>query len=152
MTRKFAPGLRAALAAGMVLLAGDAARVAAAPHHAEYKPAPGEGVICSLATYALVEEVGARCMAGQDPELQSEIHRAVARLDAYVLHNSKWTPLDLVRFKIEQAHVGGDEAFLCHGDPLRMYQAFRAADPARIRAEMDRLLSRPGEPSWGVCY
>lgn len=53
------------------------------------EPPDGEGVICSWATMTAVAEVGDTCFPGQNPALQAELRRSVARIDQYVLRNDR---------------------------------------------------------------
>ena len=147
------------MTARTLLCALIAAGVGASAAHAwsvqaPREPLPGQGVICSMAILNAMAEVGRRCFPGQNPEFQAELARATALIDDYVLRNSDWTPADLERFKREQAHVGDTEAFpsLCHDrDVVGMYRQMAASDLAQTRADTDRMLARPGRPTWGDC-
>lgn len=97
-------------------------------------------------------EVGRRCFPGENPELQAELARATARIDEYVLRNSNATPADLQSFKRDQSQVGGDAEALCSDPEIAgMYRQMAASDLAQARADLDRLLARPGTPTWGDC-
>jgi hypothetical protein len=77
-------------------------------------PEPGEGVVCAWAIYTVASEVGKRCYPGEHAEVQAELHRAVSRIDAYVVANTKppVTQQQLDKFKREQGHVG-DLSLIC---------------------------------------
>jgi hypothetical protein len=132
--------------------AGDvnSSRPAHGAGFARERPA-GEGVICALGISSAMKEVGDRCFAGQDPDFQAELARAVARLDEYVLTNSEWTPSDLEAFKKDQSEVGAPEARLCREDLTRMYKEMAAQGPGPVKESTDELVARPGKPSWGDC-
>jgi hypothetical protein len=154
---RFSPARRLAIPfAGSVLLGaaacGTAGRPEAVPEAGPAREAPpGEGVICSLGIYNAIAEVGRRCFAGRDPEFQAELGRAVARIDEYVLANSEWTADDLARFKRDQSRVGEPEATVCT-DEMKGYYSYSASRGAEeIRTATDRLLERPGPPTWGDC-
>jgi hypothetical protein len=133
----------AALLVGPASIAGGQT-----PDKAE--PPPGEGVMCALAIYGVVDQVGRRCFPGQDAPMQAEIGRAVAKLDGYVLANG-WTAKDLAHFKREQTWIDEPNGKLCKGDPADLYRAMTASDLAELRAGVDAQVSRPGKPTWGDC-
>lgn len=112
---------------------------------------PGEGIFCALAIYSLAEEVGKRCFPGGDKKIQAEISRSVGDIDSFVLKNSSMTSADIEEFKREQSHIGGSEAFLCHGDALALYQHVRSQGSASLHAGIASMISRPGKPTWGTC-
>lgn len=117
----------------------------------EYEP--GEGVICALAIYSVVTEVGRRCHPAEDVEVQEELARTILRLDAFVLANTNGqvTQQQIDEFKRQQGHFGASEEFLCHGDADQMYRAVVAQGADELRQAVDGLVSRPGEPTWGTC-
>jgi hypothetical protein len=131
------------------LLVGPAS-VAGGQTPDKVEPPPGEGVMCALAIYGVVDQVGRRCFPGQDAPMQAEIGRAVAKLDGYVLANG-WTAKDLARFKRDQTWVDEPNDKLCKGDPADLYRGMAAADLAELRAGVDAQVSRPGKPTWGDC-
>lgn len=141
----------AGLLAGVCLVAGALLQPRASAQMRE--PEPGEGVICALAIYATVMEVGRRCYPEADAEIQGELARSVSRIDAYVLANTNGqvTQQQIDEFKRQQGNFGASEEFLCHGDPDQMYQSVVAQGVAELRRSTDELLSRPGEPTWGTC-
>ena len=116
----------------------------------EGEPPPGEGVICALGIYSAVAEVGKQCFPSQDLEFQEGVNRAVAKLDAYVLKNSETTKDDLARLKYEQSRVGKPKDIVCSSDMLKLYQGM-ARNGAGVEAAVDKLVSRPGKPTWGSC-
>lgn len=118
---------------------------------APYRPAPGEGVICALAIFSAMSEVGSRRFPGEDAEFQSELARSVTRLDEYVLRNSERTIEDLSAFKKEQAHIGAPQAAVCHEEAIDMYRHMASRGPERLKSGTDELVARPGEPKWGDC-
>ncbi|MBL8543328.1 MAG: hypothetical protein JNJ63_05920 [Hyphomonadaceae bacterium] len=114
---------------------------------------PGEGVICAWALYTVASEVGRRCHPGEDVELQEELERAVSQIDAYVVANTNphVTQQQLHEFKRQQGHVGDSEEFLCHGDAHDLYRSSVEQGASAIRAHVENMISRPGEPTWGTC-
>jgi hypothetical protein len=134
------------LGAGL-LLADSGFRTAAADPPLK---TPGEGVMCALGIYTYLEQVGAQCFPGQDPALQTELHRSVAELDRFVLANG-WTPADLTRFKAEQARVGQPKEKVCLAEWLPLYGASRRSGTEKLRASVLGLVARPGRPTWGDC-
>jgi hypothetical protein len=131
------------------LLAGPASVAEGQASDERAKP-PGEGVMCALAIYSAMDQVGRVCFPGQDPAMQAEVGRAVAKLDRYVLANG-WTAEDLAHFKREQASVDTPKDKLCKGDFLDLYKAAKTSDPAALGAAVDKATSRPGQPTWGTC-
>ncbi|WP_166038070.1 hypothetical protein [Sphingosinicella sp. YJ22] len=111
----------------------------------------GTGVICIMAIFNAVAEVGRRCFPGQDPEFQAELGRAVDQIDQYVLRNSAATPADLERFKQEQANVGEPSAAVCRSEVIGMYRNLARRGTASLRSETEALVARPGPPEWGDC-
>ena len=126
------------------------AQPAAADRQAHREPPPGEGVLCAWVFVNAAAEVGRHCRPGQNPALQAELDREVARFDAYALRNGL-TPDQVAGFKREQGLSGTSETELCSSDGLGLYDHFVAQGPAVLRAGVDRLLARDGRPSWGDC-
>jgi hypothetical protein len=147
-TMKLTLGWISALSLAALLVGPASVAGGQTPDKAE--PPPGEGVMCALAIYGVVEQVGRRCFPGQDASMQAEIGRSVTKLDRYVLANG-WTAKDLARFKRDQTWVDEPTDKLCKGDPADLYRAMTATDPAELRAGVDAQVSRPGKPSWGDC-
>jgi hypothetical protein len=116
-------------------------------------PEPGEGVICAWALYSVATEVAGRCYPGQNVEVQQELVRSVARIDAFVIANAdpQVTEQQVEEFKRQQGGVGADEELLCHGDAEQLYQSLAAQGASEIRQSIDTLVSRPGPPTWGTC-
>lgn len=112
------------------------------------EPPPGEGVICALAIYSAVAEAGSRCRTSQDAKFQSELREMIASLDDYILRNGDLTAEQLRQFKASQAGVGIPTERLCKSDAVKMYDAMRARD---VRSQLEKLLARPGKPTWGAC-
>jgi hypothetical protein len=143
-------------ATGFVLaVAGTAARPAdpAQDRPAQRSQAPaGEGVFCSMAILNTMTEVGKRCLPGEDAAFQTELARAVAQIDAYVLRNSALGADGIVRFKREQSYLGAPEASLCEGELPAVYRRFAESGAERLRAETRQLLARNGAPTWGDCF
>ena len=96
-------------------------------------------------------EVGRRCFAGQDGTLQVALADGATQIDEFVLRNSEWTPAELERFKQEEALGDWPEEELCRGDPLTLYEYFRATGAEPLRAQIAQVLARPGPPTWGDC-
>jgi hypothetical protein len=142
-------------------LAAMAALVAAAPRGAESdaeliaraarEPPPGEGAICALALFAAAAEVGRRCFPDERPALQAELDRASARLDAFVLANSRTSRAELDELKRKQALVGAPQAELCASDAMMIYRAFAAQGADALKADSEKLVTRPGPATWGDC-
>lgn len=116
-------------------------------------PEPGEGVICAWALYSVAAEVGGRCYPDQNVEVNEELVRSVARIDAFVIANTdpQVTDQQVDEFKRLQGGVGAAEEFLCHGDAVQIYQSLAAQGASEIRQSIDTLVSRPGPPTWGTC-
>jgi hypothetical protein len=129
----------------MALLSGPA--VSAADRIA---PA-GEGVICGLAIYHTMAEVGRQCMVGKYPEFQGELLRATAQFDAFVLQNSAISVADLDKFKRDQARVGSPRAAVCQEDLMGIYETMAKRGAEALRVETSTALARPGTPTWGDC-
>jgi hypothetical protein len=111
----------------------------------------GEGVICLWGITNAAAEIGRRCRPGQSSAFQAELERSVGRVDAYVLRNSPATAEDIARFKREQGLSETPQAQLCTGELIAFYDHLAARGPEALRSEVDRLLSRPGPPTWGDC-
>jgi len=126
---------------------GDISRVAGSARQA---PA-GEGVICTLGIFSAMKEVGNRCFPGQDADFQSELGRAVERLDEYVLTNSEWTASDLETFKKDQSLVDAPQPKVCREELIGMYKQMAADGPSPVKSGTDELVARPGMPTWGDC-
>ena len=138
----------------LVLLASSSAPLSAIAQGGARKPPPGEGVLCSWAILAAVAEIGRKCHGGENPELQSELEGAIARIDAYVLANSDpaMTPAAVEEFKRFQGHKDVPAATMCvPGDGEVMYQRLAQVGPDVIRTATDEILERPGNPAWGDC-
>jgi len=138
----------------LVLLASSSGPLIAIAQDGARKPLPGQGVLCSWAIMAAVAEIGRKCHAGENPELQAELDGAVARIDAYVLANSDpaMTPAAVEEFKRFQGHTDTPAATLCvPGDGETMYQRLAQVGPDVIRTTTDDILERPGNPTWGDC-
>jgi hypothetical protein len=112
--------------------------------------APGEGVLCGLAIAEMVAETGRRCFPGQDAAVQAELARSEARIEDYVLRNSRIDRAALDRFRRHQLRSVGRPSF-CRGDVAGIYRSAVGEGVARLRAGTDILLARPGPPSWGDC-
>ena len=136
-------GWRTALIALIVGLVARQAEPQASP--------PGEGIGCALAVFSAVAEVGSRCFNGQDQEVQIALQYSVSRLERFIVQNSNTTTEEIEKFKQEQGRVGAPEALLCHGDGPSLYKHFRTLGAARIRAEIDEMVARPGTPTFGSC-
>ncbi|MBI1251792.1 MAG: hypothetical protein GC189_10000 [Alphaproteobacteria bacterium] len=116
-------------------------------------PEPGEGVICAWALYSVAAEVGRRCFPGQNVEVNEELVRSVARIDAFVIANTdpQTTKQQIDEFKRQQGGVGADQESLCRGDAVQIYRSLAAQGALEIRRSIDTLVSRPGSPTWGTC-
>ena len=147
------------VAAGPVLCSGATDHVSN-PAPAPATPAPeaevaaapaGEGVLCGWAFLILTREVGKQCFAGQDAEFQAQLNDSVQRIDDYVAKNGNATPAEIADFKREQGHEGGPASFLCRGDALQLYAAYRSRGASAVKYLTDAMVSRPGKPTWGTC-
>jgi hypothetical protein len=144
----------ASVCACVVLGAWSPAAAPQAPAAApiERQRSPGEGVLCAWALVSVVAEVGARCFPGQSPAMQSELHRSVNRLDAYVLKNGRdMTQAKVNDFKRQEGGVGAPTEGLCSGDPVELYRAFEKRGPEELRTMIDRAVERAGSPTFGTC-
>jgi len=142
------------LGLSLVLLASSTGQLSAIAQDGARKPPPGEGVLCAWSIMAAIAEIGRKCHAGEDVELQGKLDGAVARIDAYVLANSDpaTTRAQIEEFKRIQGHNDVPAGKMCvPGDGEIMYQEFARAEPDMIRTWLDELLARPGNPSWGTC-
>jgi hypothetical protein len=135
----------------LVLLLATPALVGAAPPPPRLSP-PGEGVLCMMVFVDVAAEVGRRCFPGQNLPFQTRVESAEAKFDAYVLKNGPATPAQLAAFKKDQARIGSP-AFECNagGDLVQTYKNFLAVDPNFLTTEVDKLLARPGRPTFGDC-
>lgn len=139
-----------AMAGALGLLTGAAAPV----WQDRLEAPPGEGVICAVALFGAIEEIGRRCYPDRLPEFQAELRQSLARLDAYVLANSDMTAEDLARFKADQSGADVPDAELCSSEFGSIYTDPAPAattDAMEFSAYVDRLVARPGEPTWGTC-
>jgi hypothetical protein len=139
--------------AGVLALLMGAASAPSVPQDAEGAP-PGEGVICTMAIFGAIAEIGRRCYPDRLPEFQAELRQSLVRLDAYVLANSDMTAEDLERFKADQSGAGLSDAELCSSEFGSVYtepQATEAMDADDLRSSIDQLVARPGTPTWGTC-
>jgi len=113
---------------------------------------PGEGIGCALAVFSATAEVGKRCFSGQDQEFQASLAYSVSQLERFSIKNSHTTMADLETFEREQGHVGAPAALLCHGDGPSLYEHFRTLGAIRLRSMIDKMVSRPGKPTFGSCF
>ena len=99
-----------------------------------------------------VAEVGDACFPGQNPALQAELRRSVARIDQYVLRNDRSMTSDkMAEFKRQQGHVGAPAAQVCVADAIQLYRSVEKVGAAKLSASVDAILARDGEPTWGTC-
>jgi hypothetical protein len=110
----------------------------------------GVGVLCLWGITNGAAEIGRQCRPGQNLAFQAELERSVSRFDDYVLRNGL-TPEQVAQFKREQGLSGTPQAALCTGELIAFYNHMSAQGPDGLRSEVDRLVSRPGRPSWGDC-
>lgn len=145
--------MAAILAAGPLLSSlAPAHRVQAAESkQVPPQPAPTASVMCVATFLNLAAEVGRRCVPDEDPALQAELRRAVARTDAFILRNSPMTEAELAEFKKTYALTGASKEVLCQGDPLMAYRAFQKGGVDRLRANTDEMLAQPRDPRVGEC-
>lgn len=115
-----------------------------------HEPTPGEGVFCALAISSTMAEIGKQCFPGQDQEFQTDMSRAVVKLDKFVLENSEMTQDTLTQFKIRQGGVQQPKATLCSAEMLQFYRS-TAKRGAIFDGYVEKLVSRPGKPTWGDC-
>lgn len=118
---------------------------------AEPRTQPGEGIFCAAAIYSVAYEVAHRCFSAQSPDVQAALKDAVARLDAYILENSKSTRAQIDQFNRDQGGVGAPTERLCRGDSVQIYQAIARAGAVKLRSSVDMMTARKGPPSWGTC-
>ena len=151
--REDAVRIRTVLMASSLALLTGAASAPAAPQDARETP-PGEGIICAMAIFGVIAEIGRRCYPDSLPEFQEELRQSLARMDAYVLANSDMTPEDLERFKADQTGASVPDAELCSSDFASIYTESPSAettDAGEFRSYVDQLVARPGTPTWGTC-
>lgn len=139
------------LTAAMTASTG-AARTSEPPAAAAGARESRAGLLCVWAIVNVAAEVGRRCRAGRNPALQAELERSIARFEDHVLRNSDATADRIATFRRDQGMSGADNAALCRGDPVMIYEAIAAGGPEALRRETDRLLARPGGPEWGDCF
>ena len=140
------------IARASVILAASFALIAAdQPAPSRPVPAPGEGVICALALYNAIAEIGRQCFPDQDQDFKTRLSGVLKKVDAYVLANSGSKPEDLEIFKRKQALLGKPKADVCKPDLMQLYTAAAKAGAADLQDSADKLLARPGKPTWGDC-
>jgi hypothetical protein len=125
----------------------------AAPTQADEasEPPAGEGAFCMLAIFSIANQVGLACHPGEEAEFQAALQSAVDRLGDYAVRNGGGTRSDLARFLREQGGEGRPKAMLCAGDATSIYEAFRKGGARAVRQATDKMVSRPGKPTWGTC-
>lgn len=150
--REKAVRIRTVLVAGALAVLTGAASTPT-PQDARETP-PGEGIICAMAIFGAIAEIGRRCYPDRLPEFQEELRQSLVRMDAYVLANSDTTAEDLERFKADQTGVGVPDAELCSSEFASIYTEpppEAITDAAEFRTYVDQLVARPGTPTWGTC-
>jgi hypothetical protein len=119
---------------------------------AEREEPPGEGILCSLAIFSTLTEVGKICFPSQDVETIQSFSSAASRLGDFMLANGVKSN-DLAYFLKDQGGAGKPAAELCSETALELYASIkRGMSPERLRAEIDRSVARPGQPTWGTCF
>jgi hypothetical protein len=114
--------------------------------------APGQGMLCMWALISGAAEAGDRCFPGKDPAFQAQLHQLVGRMDAYAAKNGPATPDQIASFHQEQGLGGTPTAALCQGDAAKFYTHLRdGVGPAKVRAMVEAMISRPGKPTWSTC-
>jgi len=104
-----------------------------------------------MAFVDVAAETGRRCFVGQNPEFQARVESAEEKFDGYFLKNAPATADELARFKREQAGVGKPDFDCKNDDFVSVYKKFSTLDPSVLTTEVDKLLSRPGKPTFGDC-
>jgi hypothetical protein len=142
-----------ALAAFAALVGSPAAAPPAPvpPAAAEFESRPGVGAVCAAGLYTLAAEVGRRCVTDRDPAIQVELDAAVARIDAFLLADPEWDLARLDRFKRDQLGIGSADSEFCSGDAVMIYRAYAAAGAEKLKASSEKVVARPGRPTWGDC-
>lgn len=115
-------------------------------------PKPGEGVLCLWALTSVASEVGKHCPGKSDPSFQADLDGSVALMDQYVSANTHIGTEGIAKFKSQQGGVGESPAELCTADKTRLYDSLRAQGAAAIQESVQKVVARPGTPTWGDCF
>lgn len=122
---------------------------------------PGSGVLCAYVVYsgALLD---AEVCGWGDTSAGLAVRQGVADIQSYMLANSS-LPERLEQSKanfaqglsLMLAKSADERATYCEGkDPDRpnYFGAMRFQDPKELTEDLGKLLSRPGEPTYGDCF
>lgn len=117
----------------------------------------GKGpVLCLWSLYVATQEIGNRCFAGKDREFREELDRSITRTEAFIVANSSTpvTQADLRARKEAEAATAAEHLKperLCKSEWVQLYENFRSAGAAGLKASTDELLSVPREPVINPC-
>jgi hypothetical protein len=144
--------IRSSFAIGLLalLIALPTSAPIAKPQNTE----PGEGVICAWAIVATVVEMGQRCAPDRHPETQMAFRESLQRFRSYAAENQAGSEIegfDIDSLQAQLVDPGTPDAMLCGPDAMQFFEAMISQSPEDIRAMTDRLVERPGPPSWGTC-
>lgn len=117
---------------------------------------PGEGVICAYVLYTMSQFIIETCGWDRLP-IDDAVDRAVPRIEAYILANaSDPSIVEQTRKNLRDGRVlantwaeGELEAY-CEVN-ANLESSRQMFTPAEFERNMDKLLSRPGEPTLGHC-
>jgi hypothetical protein len=110
---------------------------------------PGDAVLCERWFLSMAEQIGGRCLPGEDPAVLAELQHSEAVLEAYISANSDNAGEDLAKSKVD---LGGRAGY-CDQNSLLAFEHYRRLGAPAIRAITDATVSRPGKPTWGEhCY
>lgn len=114
----------------------------------------GKGaVLCIWSIYDAVRLVGRECHAGQDAAFQAELEQSIARIDDFIIANSKH-PVSKEQLDARRAQgLRGLQMHgsICAGSAEQLYQMLRRGGPEALRAQTADLLSIPREPVMNPC-
>ncbi len=134
--------------ARLPLLAVTVLTIGAAPALPDDKLTVGSGCFYDIVLAA--DQTGRICHTSEDAEFRAAVADSLARLDqAFV---AKGIPAaDLARIKAQGTSMAA-AAPSCNGDADKLYQMMRTAGAAKLRADTDQIIARPGKPTYGDCF
>lgn len=113
---------------------------------------PAVGTVCLWAIYNVIDQVGKRCHKGEDAALQAFVAQGAARLDQVLRDKGGMTEEQLARFKREQTGTDVPDAEFCKPNGADgFYKPAREQKLEAMRRDLDKVLARPGKPTWGDC-
>jgi hypothetical protein len=104
-----------------------------------------------LALYSAAHQFARVCRAGEAPELEVGLSKAVTRLSDYVVANGGRSRADVEQFMLEQGGAGKTAEALCRGAAAMLYEALSGEGPQALQNAVDAAVARPGKPTWDTC-